>query len=144
MDDPRIVDWLRLQRHNLSTLFIESAQSGDFPGYGSLSPLSLKAVTDRMARTLIYHADRDEEALQATETLHRRQAAALTADVSILEKLAFIEERFARVRARVASDGETEPYREELLKRIGEAARYAKITTRSVELDRKMAELSGE
>lgn len=144
MDDPRIVDWLRLQRHNLSTLFIESAQSGEFPGYGSLSPLSLKAVTDRMARTLIYHADRDEESLRSTETLHRRQASALTAHVPILEKLAFIEERFAQARRHVGSDPENAPFRDELLKRVAETARYAKITTRSVELDRKMAELSGE
>lgn len=144
MDDPRIVDWLRLQRHNLSTQFFESAQSGEFPGYGELSPLALKAVTDRMARLLIYHADRDEESLQSTETLHRRQASLVTARIPILEKLAFIEERFALVRRHADEDPETGPFRDVLLKRIGEAARYAKITTRSVELDRKMAELSGE
>ena len=142
MDDPRIVDWLRLHRNNLSTLFIEAAQSGDYPYYGELSPLSLKAVMDRKARTLIYHADRDQEALEATETLHHKQARQITADIPILEKLAFIEEWAAITKASVEQDSETEPYRESLLKRLAEAVRYAKITTRSVELDRKMSELS--
>lgn len=144
MDDPRIVDWLRLHRSSLSSLFIESVLSGEYPNYAALSPLSLKAVMDRMVRTLIYHADRDEDALKVTETLHRRQAAATTSDIPILEKLAFIEERVAVVKQHVESDPETEPFRDGLLKRLAEAARYFKITTRSVELDRKMAELSGD
>ena len=144
MDDPRIVDWLRLQRNILSKLYVEKAVSGEYPHYGEVSPLSLKAVMDRKVRTLIYHADRDDEALEVTEATHRKQAAQVTAQVPILEKLAFIEDWAVIVRHHVEQDPETEDFRVELLKRVAEAVRYTKITTRSVELDRKMAELSGD
>ena len=143
MEDPRIVDWLRWHRNSLSKLYIEAAQGGDYPHYEALSPLSLKAVADRMARTLIYHADRDDDALGKTEKLHRQQARLITAEIPILEKLAFVEERVSVSKLLMESDPEAEPFREGLLKRLAEATRYTKITTRSVELDRKMAELSG-